>query len=74
MRFKTKEELGYYLADKAQEVKERLWFVLVEEEGMKDMGEVAKLINLEIEREVHKILEVAEIEGSPEKVGYKGRP
>jgi len=61
MIFRTKDELDDYLADKGREVKERLWFELVEDKGMKDMGEVVRLINLEVEREIRRVLEVAEI-------------
>jgi len=61
MIFRTKDELDDYLADKSREVKERLWFELVEDKGMTDMGEVVRLINLEVEREVRRVLEVAEI-------------
>jgi len=61
MRFRTKEELDDYLADKGREVKERLWFELVEDKGMTDMREVVRLINLEVEREIRRVLDVAEI-------------
>jgi len=61
MRFRTKEELDGYLADKGREIKERLWFELVEDKGMMDMGEVVRLINQGVEREVRRVLEVAEI-------------
>jgi len=61
MRFRTKDELDGYLADKSREIKEKLWFELVEDKGMTDMGQVIRLINLEVEREIRRVLDVAEI-------------
>lgn len=70
MRFRTKEQLDDYLADKAREIKERLWFELVEEKGMTDMEEVARIMDLEVEGEVRRILDFAEIETSFEKTKH----
>jgi len=67
MLFKTKEELDNYLADKTREIEERLGYELMEEKGMTDMREVARLIHLEIEKETQRILDVAEFERPLEK-------
>jgi len=44
MLFKTKEELDNYLAVMMREIEERLDYELMEEKGMTDMREVARLI------------------------------
>lgn len=62
MLFKTKEELDNYLADKTREIEERLGYELIDEKGITDMREVARLIHLEVEKEVKRILSVAEFE------------
>jgi len=62
MKFKTKEELDNYLADMTRDIEKRLWYELVEEKGMTDMREVARLIHLEIEKETKRVLDVAEVE------------
>jgi len=67
MLFKIKEELDNYLADKTSEIEERLGYELMEEKGMTDMREVARLIHLEIEKETKRILDVAELERPWEK-------
>ena len=64
MLFKTKEELDDYLVVMTREIEERLDYELMEEKGMTDMREVARLIHLEIEKETKRVLDVAEVEDS----------
>jgi len=62
MLFKTKEDLQKYLDEMAQDIEERLEYEPMEEKGMTDMREVAKLIQLEIDKKTKRVLDVAEVE------------